>query len=474
MDFDYTNVPQANRPELVLRIAEMAIASPLNIADIHEVLTAAGRGKFVERQALYYAKAAELFGLIKSSGSHYFATDLAVQLHASTNRQQTRQLLKAAALSNPLIVKIVENFGQHRPIREEIALFLQENTSLAESTSQRRASSVLVFLNEWLYGEIEGKSSLNSREWVTLRDISNAPLPEWAQFFLDLGRITAIESEPGVTKWRLVTVPHRNMAASLFATGYLEAKLTAVLSSIDEFDIMDLKEGDQITWRVRGDMVFGHFIGVDESKDDEEQTFRHSRLGPRGSETPLKRWIGKAREFQFAPYFGDPFVAPRQMSRNRPFFESFVGNRSEDLLCNSLSVVCLAGRPGLRDDLTSAEFKIGPNEGSLDDLLRVRGVNDANEVAHFLTDYISPSNELNEVRTAMCAVFDGHLEYPKLKNYIRAEDNLVVLDRWENNSVASFNMFDLQRATHDQRARFRPAGLNLPAGIEYMEWSESK
>jgi hypothetical protein len=194
----------------------------------------------------------------------------------------------------------------------------------------------------------------------------------------------------------------------------------------------------------------------------------------RGLEPPQKRVISKAREFRFAQYFGEPFVNPRQMSRNRLFFQSFAGEQFEELLCNSLSVVCLAGRPELRNDLTSNEFKIGKHEGSLDDLLRVRGVNDANEVAHFLTDYISPAADISEVRASMCAVFDGHHEYPKLKSYISAEDNLVVLDRWEKSSTSSVNAFDLERATKGQRAKYRPTGLTLPPGIEYMEWSESK
>jgi hypothetical protein len=475
VSFDYTHVPQANRPELVLRISEMTTTGSLTIYDIHSVLSAAGRGEFVERQALYYARAAELFGLVESDGSSFVATELATRIHASTNRQERKQLLKAAALSNPLIVKIVEHFSQQRPTREQISQFLTENTTLADSTSQRRASSVLVFMNQWLYGETGDPVNLNSREWVTLKDFSGNPLPEWAQFFLDLGRLSALESETGVIKWRLVTVPHRNFAASLFAVGYLEAKIPAVLASIDEFDITDLVSGDQITWkRTDGELVFGHFLQVNEPNEKRGHTFSHSRMMAKGLEPPQQRVISKAREFRFAQYFGDPFVNPRQMSRNRLFFQSFAGELHEDLLCNSLSVVCLAGRPELRNDLTSNEFKIGKHEGSLDDLLRVRGINDANEVAHFLTDYISPAADISEVRASMCAVFDGHHEYPKLKSYISAEDNLVVLDRWETSSTSSVNAFDLERATKGQRAKYRPTGLTLPPGIEYMEWSESK
>ena len=475
MSFDFTHVPQANRPELVLRISEMATTGPLSLSDIHLVLSAAGRGEFVERQALYYARAAELFGLIQSNGSSFLATELAHHLHASTNRQERKQLLKTAALSNPLVVKLAEKFSPHRPTREQVYEYLADNTTLAESTSQRRASSILIFMNQWLYGEKEGLESLHSREWVMLQDSSNKALPEWAQFFLDLGRITALESEPGVKKWRLVTIPHRGLAAALFAVGYLEAKIPTVLTSIDEIDITDLQTGDPITWKKNElELAFGYFREVNKSKSNLGQTFSHSILLANGVEESRQRVITKAREFRFAQYFGEPFVNPRQMSRNRPFFQSFGGEQFEELLCNSLSVVCLVGRPELRNDLTSNEFRIGNREGSLDDLLRVRGVNDTNEVAHFLTNYVSPASDISEVSTSMCAVFDGHHEYPKLKNYISAEDNLVVLDRWENNSIISANAFDLERATKGQRAKHQPKGIKLPAGIEYMEWSEPK
>ena len=481
MSFDHSHVPQANRPELVLRIAEMASTGPLSLSDIHDVLRAAGRGEFVERQALYYARAAELFGLVEISGSTYIATALAEDLQSTSNRQHRNQLLKSALFSNPLLVKIVEIFPSTRPSRQQISEFLQKSTSLAPATCERRASSILMFLDQWLFGGSEGKSSLNSREWSTVLTLDGHPLPEWAQFFLDLGRISALDSKPGLKTWRLVSVPHRNMVSALFSIGYLEASIPSVLASIDEFDIADLSFDDQITWKVTRDgseLAFGYFKHIDDKsvwlKSDMGPTFTHSRLSSGGSQQPTRRTLAMVKQFQFSEYFGNPFVNPRQMSRNKLFFSSFAGTRHEDLLCNSTKVVCLAGRPNLRDDLTSQEFKIGKTSGSADDLLRVRGVDDVNEVAHYLTDYISPDWEVTEVSTAMCAVFDGQLSYPKLKNYIDAVDNLLVLDRWDSGSVNSFNSFDVERATKGQPAKFRPDHLRLPIGIEYMEWSEPK
>lgn len=475
MTFDSSHVPQANRPELVLRISEMAATGPLNLSDIREVLQAAGRGEFVERQALYYARAAELFGLIEASGSQYSATALANQIRESSNRQETKQLLKASLFSNPLMVKIGEVFANTRPTKDQIADFLQANTSLAASTCQRRASSVLTFLNHWLYGELRGKNSLNSREWAVIKTLDDSLLPEWAQFFLDLGRLSALESEPGRKTWRLVTVPNRNMVSALFSLGYLEASIPKVLATIEEFDIADLEEGDQITWKINDlELVFGFFKKVNEPHPERGTTFSHSRQRAGGGLDSRQRDITRAREFQFAQFYGDPFVNPRQMSRNRPFFESFVGQQFEDLLCNSISVVCMAGRPALRDDLTSPEFKISKSSGALDDLLRVWGVNDVNEVAHYLTDYASPDWDTFDIETPMCAVFDGHLSYPRLKHYIEAEDNLVVLDRWDKGSVDSFNSFDVERASRGQIPRYKPDGLKIPAGVEYIEWSETK
>jgi hypothetical protein len=470
---DIAFVPQANRPELVLRIAEKAVSGPLHLSDIHDVLRAAGRGEFVERQALYYARAAENFSLIQNVDSRFSITELGMKITASTNRQERKLLLKTALFSNPLMVEIMENHSAFRPTRDSITQFLQSNTTLSESTCIRRSSSVFTFINEWLYGTSVDSSTLNSREWAVLLTSSGDPLPEWAQFFLDLGRISAIESSPSRKTWRLVTVPHRNMVASLFAAGFLEASIPSVLAHIDEFDICDVEEHAQITWKLNDEeLVFGYFKQLDPPDSVHGRTFSYSRLKAGGLMDLWRRNIEKAREFQFAEFYGDPFVHPRPMTRNRPFFENFVGSRSEDLLCNSQGVICLAGRPKLREDLTTPEFRIGKRRGALDDLLRVRGVDDVDEVAHYLTDYISPDWDVSEETTPQCAVFDGQLTFPKLKHYITSDNNFIVLDRWDDASVASFSAFDVDRATKGCKARFKPAGLTVPKGVEYIEWTE--
>jgi len=122
--------------------------------------------------------------------------------------------------------------------------------------------------------------------------------------------------------------------------------------------------------------------------------------------------------------------------------------------------------------LTTPEFRIGKRRGALDDLLRVRGVDDVDEVAHYLTDYISPDWDVSEETTPQCAVFDGQLTFPKLKHYITSDNNFIVLDRWDDASVASFSAFDVDRATKGCKARFKPAGLTVPKGVEYIEWTE--
>jgi hypothetical protein len=434
-----------------------------------------GRGNYVERQALYYAQASQLFGLIIEHQNTYTATPLAAAIQASINLQERKKLLKKTLLSNPLFLKIAETFNTSQPSRDEISKFLKQNTRLAESTCERRASSVQIFLNQWLYGHAEGRSTLNSREWTTVRLIDHSPLPEWAQFILELGRISSLQSTPGVKKWRLVTVPHRNMVSALYALGYLEASLPKILAAIDEFDITDLKAGSAITWKTtKNELVFGYFHQVNPPHPSDGNTFSYSRLRSKGAQQPAKRDFARAREFRFAPYYGEPFVNPRQMSSNLAFFKQFAGEKYEDLLCNSFGVVCFAGRPQLRHDLTSPEFEIGETSGAIDDLLRVRGLSDFNEVAHYLTDYLSPDSDQAEVTSSMCAIFDGHLSYPKMRHYIEAEDNLVVLDRWERGSLDSFNAFDVDRATSGQRAIYAPDGMSVPAGIEYMEWSRTK
>lgn len=311
-------------------------------------------------------------------------------------------------------------------------------------------------------------AATDSRTWRNLTVVGGAPLPDWAQFMLDLGRTsgTAISETSPRETWRIVTVPNRNFAAGLFALGFLEANIDRILRVIDSVDVTTLAEGQPITWKkTAGVIAYGTFI----SYSPTEETVKYQPA--RG--IAVRRTLPGCKAWNLAPYYGPEFVQDRVMSRNLDFFHSYFPVRHEDLLCHTVPTVCLVGRPALWDDLRAHEIAIGNVSGCLDDLLRVSGDNEnaAEDVSHFLTRFVSPDRDELEEFSLDCAIYDGSRSYPKLKNFISANQNLVVLDRWESGALDSANAFVADCAHAGKSMSANASGLQIPATVEYAEWS---
>ena len=318
-------------------------------------------------------------------------------------------------------------------------------------------------------------ASTDGQAWQNLTVAGGAPLPEWAQFMLDLGRGSGAASSamPNRVVWRIVTVPNRNFAAGLFALGFLEASLERIFQTIDSQDVTKLAPGQSITWmKTAGTIAFGTFIGYEPARQDEpEDSIRYQPAT--GPET--RRTISGCKRWHLAPYYGSAFVHARAMSRNLDFFRSYFPSGHEALLCHTVPTLCLIGRPALWDDLRAHELAVGDMTGCLDDLLRVSGDNEnaAEDVSHYLTRFISPDRDALEELAVDCAIFDGSRSYPKLKNFVSASQNLVVLDRWESGALDSANAFAADCAHAGTSMTDGNLRIPIPSTIEYSEWSSS-
>lgn len=473
MAFKSSDVPQANRPDLVVKIAELACDGALTLEEIGVVLQTSGAGSYVERQARYYRTAAIQFGLVEEvPGNRVEATDLGHLLHETTNRQERLSLLRKALVFSPLVAALLSQFQELRPTTEQIGTWLKENTDLELSTCARRASSISAFISRWYFGS-DDPGSLESTDWTLLRTRDGNALPEWAQAILDLGRLHGLEESGNQVRWHLLAVPHRNLAAALYGLGFLEATISELIALNEEFDITELQRGHQITWHRNGKAHHGTFLGF-------PSTGRPiSGFGPtfdyqpsRGGASIVRHEVAKANDWNFRPYFGDPFVHPRNLSRNYEFFETFFGSRATQLMGSSFPHLTFIGRPALRADLLSEEFLVGGLVGCLDDLIRVDGINNANEVAHFLARYVSPDTALPTPFETRCAIFDGYRAYPSLKNYVVAPHNAIFLDRKDLGSVDSVSAFESAASNSGTEVHVGHSPIELPGAIEHIMWSK--
>jgi len=315
----------------------------------------------------------------------------------------------------------------------------------------------------------------DSRTWKNMTVAGGAPLPDWAQFMLDLGRHSGLEylQFPGHKVWKLVTAPHRGMASAMFALGFMEATVGLVVNDVLNTDLTKLKQGDRITWRHQNNQVecgiFKRYSA--DSKTGEPilhyQPLREALRGDKGFAGNSKRKpytssrrLKDAQAWQLSPYDGEDFSLPRPMSNNIEFFKSFYPTSHFELLCNTKYSICMVGRPALWEDLRSHEISIS-------------GENPAGDVSHYLTKYFSADRDVLELFNARCCVYDGSNSYPKLKNFIHAQQNLILLDRWETGSVSSVNAFVADYQHAGVNIVNSPKSLNMPSTLEYAEWRDA-
>ena len=310
----------------------------------------------------------------------------------------------------------------------------------------------------------------SNQDWTTITQLNESGLPEWAQFFVDLGRMAAQKSGGANKTWRLVTVPHRKMVAALFSLGFVEASQATVLQTIDAFNLSDLRPGDLITIAEPHGLSCASFRRIEPPDSKFPGKFSYVPVRRQKGELICYKNVSDARKVRLARYFGEPYTKFRDYRRD--YFDRLNGKRSIELSCFSESVLCIAGRPSLREDLESEELRIDGRPAAIKDILRVRDFHQTDEANHFLTEYVSPDSADVQFKTTTCAVFDGFHAYPRLKSYIQATEHLIVLDRWDKGSVESLNFFDLERASHNQRRKYSPEGMDVPRGIEYVEWEE--
>jgi hypothetical protein len=141
------DVPQADTFE---RVAEMPLLVEQGIDTSAKV---AKHYRFDPRQSSYYRQAAEFLGLVsQDKRSHvYQLTDLGRE-YVNRPADERRQLLAGLLAQFPPVRTALElsaKAGEHGIGRTEIAKFIERNSTVANSTPDRRAATVLAWLR-WL------------------------------------------------------------------------------------------------------------------------------------------------------------------------------------------------------------------------------------------------------------------------------------------------------------------------------------
>jgi hypothetical protein len=140
------NIPQADS---FWRVAEVPLLVEQGINTSSKL---AAHYHFDQRQSSYYRQAAEFLGLVVSDKMHrYVLTDLGRE-YANLPADERRQLLAGILAHFPPMraaLETLERAGECEVSKKEIVALIERNSKISASTPNRRASTLLVWLN-WL------------------------------------------------------------------------------------------------------------------------------------------------------------------------------------------------------------------------------------------------------------------------------------------------------------------------------------
>ena len=274
------------------------------------------------------------------------------------------------------------------------------------------------------------------------------PLPQWGQFFLDIGHALSAREENGNRIVVGLALPTRAYAASLIAAGIVvgRASLSDQNEALERFQqLASLEIGTSLLYRKEGKRVKTLFQGV-EKKGNRSWLKLDS-----GSEKYMVP-PNLALQVEFpAKQFASP---PKRSSRKTstaisPFLANFLSQKTakEAILRSHLDCLIIGSAGRLDREVNDISFAVMDTtgkfvEGKAQDIIRVRrfSQNEAYRSDVYYThgrDFLERQAEMPSV-----VIFDGSTSFLKWKAYWSHPHCVVIFDQTERDFDAAIQVFN--------------------------------
>lgn len=306
------------------------------------------------------------------------------------------------------------------------------------------------------------------------------PIPDWARFFLDLGRAAIMIQGPGERLVAAIAVPTREFAAAFVAIGAVEAR-TQLAGTIGDghFETLcALGNGDEVTVFMSGKKYRGTFdrVAIVQGNEGIYVTFKKDGVNhflPKGQSHRIS--VGSLGK-------GDLPKRPALVGANRrSWSETFVAlglgvdDVDEFARTDDFTALIIGQVSDLQFELEDAPFAVRANggaisKGHIEDLIRTRKF--ANDVTGepFRTEVMSSRTyELDGALRSLnppVVVFDGGQGFLKHHDDWQKASWIIILDRGSQSTEDASAAFSQYYVVH-RFSDVDPLGsVDVPAGIE--------
>ena len=299
-------------------------------------------------------------------------------------------------------------------------------------------------------------------------------IPAWGKYFIELGELTGQQTANNSRSIIALAVPTRNFCSPLISFGYIATKLR--FSDDNDYVryaeyLKTLPPGTPVLLRSEvGRKYKGLLIGGKVLCG----TFHFAIEYEMGSTRFVK--IEESRRIEVL----QSEVVLRNTQKGRTiipesdFCRVIMGPTCGSSLVSesSLEIVIIGPKKALENEVKDQEFSTGDGEiGTLQEILRVKEFQSITKSYHsqIISDRVKSTKPHSSILDPPLVIFDGAQSFLKWRNYWKASNWIVVLDRTEyqfDAAVEQINREYILNRKDDNELEV--TSLKVPVGIEVM------
>ena len=314
------------------------------------------------------------------------------------------------------------------------------------------------------------------------------PLPDWAEFLLELGEWFHSQQRAGVRRVCAVTLPARDYAAVIVAAGFVCSSASQEMESDATREhfarMMALPLGAWVTVQTRGRLWKGKIVRHDERNGSDYLVVQsQADLGPRKSGALTDSFCERiAACVQICDSDCDELPAQptgRKLPRAGSFLSSVLGipDPARFIMSSSLQLTIVGPIGRIREEAADDRFGAvrdggRPVSGCLQELLRVKSLLNGGEpfriqvVPHTTRRLAAARQSLEPV------VFDGATAFLKCRHLWHRADWMVLLDRTDRHFADAAAQINLDFLSRGPDADSDAPGKARPPAVEMLYFAE--
>ncbi len=332
--------------------------------------------------------------------------------------------------------------------------------------------------------------SYTNLEQVTLKRSQlytnkGTPLPDWGNFFIELGRLVA-ECETGSNRLVVaLAIPTRAYAAALTAFGMVITRATLSnyqLQNNNEYFkwLCNLPEGKPVTFFNTDKKFKGFYEGVDTSTDQRLLRIRVESRQTGGLTHLVRLEDAHNIEIRTTPIQNLPKKQNgRKITAHSQFLESILGHKIASKYSHKSQFNCvIIGKLNfLNNEITQTYFAKTPSfqeVGVLQNVLRVRNFLSTENQA-YRSDVFSVTARkryhLSDETIPFMTIFDGASSFIKWRDDWRSSHWTILLDRTEVHFQEAVDIVNQDYINRVNEAKIQNLSF-FPTGVELVSYQE--